>query len=370
MWALEEDTTLADRVALVCATAAAVSGATSGLALGGASLLGLLLGPALGAALGEGWKQRLALGLLGATSWAPLLLWGRDLPFSQAVAGAAMGVTLILAERWRRRRRGTERAHPTAEAATVGLVSATVLLAFSQVSGASAPPAEGVTASVLRAVAGGGAGLLVALALVPLHLRSLRDRVAAALRKLRPLHDGAIRAQLREIVQARHRVLRLLTRASVDCATRDETRRGLDALALTAIELAERFDPVHEVLERFGPEWMSRRAEQLRAQHAGVRDPDARRQLERSLAALEDQQAQLSALLEGRQRLLARLGRELASLERAETSLAMFASGNASLSGLRLEWVGEDFTRQAEELADEAQALQTALAEASVRGST
>jgi hypothetical protein len=101
-----------------------------------------------------------------------------------------------------------------------------------------------------------------------------------------------------------------------------------------------------------------------------VRDPDARAQLEGSLAALRDQQTQLSTLLQGRQRLLARMGRELASLERAETSLAMLASGDASLFELRLERVGEDLTRQAEDLAGEADALQTALTEASVRGTT
>jgi hypothetical protein len=366
MWELEEDTALADRVAFVCATTAGLAGATSGLAFGGASLLGLALGPVLGAALGSSWKQRAGLALLGAMSWAPLLLWGHDLPFAQAVAGGMLGVTLVVAERWRRRQRGQEQAQRGEEAATVALGALALLLVFSQISAAS--PADSVTASALRAVAGAGAGLLVALVLLPLHLRSLRDRVAAALEKLRPLHDGALRTLLREIVHARRRVLRLLMRASLDRDTRAETQRGLDAVALTAIELAERFDPVHEVLEHFGPQWVSRRAEQLRARHADARDPGVRRELERSLAALTDQQEQLAALLEGRERLLVRLGRELASLERAELSLAMFASGKASLFGLGLDRVGDDLARQAEELEDEGLALQAALADVPARG--
>jgi hypothetical protein len=249
----------------------------------------------------------------------------------------------------------------------VGLASAAILLVFSRV---SAGPADGAMACALRAVAGAGAGLLVVLALLPLHLRSLHDRVAAALQKLRPLHDGALQTRLREIVYARRRVLRLLTRSPIDRATRDETRRGLDALALTAIGLAERFDPVHEVLERFSPQWVVRRTEQLRAEHTAAHDPVARRELERSLEALTDQQSQLSALLEGRERLLARLGRELASLERAELSLATFASSNASLFGLRLELVGDELTRQADELEEEGQALQAALAEVPARART
>jgi hypothetical protein len=227
-----------------------------------------------------------------------------------------------------------------------------------------------VTASALQAVAGAGAGLLVALVLLPLHVRSLRDKVAAALQKLRPLHDGALRTLLREIVYARRRVLRLLMRTPVDRGTREETQRGLDAVALTAIELAERFDPVHDVLERFGPQWVAQRAEQLRARHADARDPDMRRELERSLAALTDQQEQLAALLQGRERLLVRLGRELASLERAELSLAMFVSGKASLFGLSLDRVGDDLARQAEELEDEGLALQAALADVPARGRT
>jgi hypothetical protein len=179
-----------------------------------------------------------------------------------------------------------------------------------------------------------------------------------------------VRSRLRQIVHARRRVLRLITRSSLDAATRDETQRGLDALALTAIGLAERFDPVHEVLKRFGPQSVAQRIEQLQAEHAEARDPIARRELERSVEALTDQEAQLSALLQGRERLLARLGRELASLERAEVSLAMFASGNASLFGLGLERVGDELTRQAEELEDEGQALQAALEEVPARSRT
>jgi hypothetical protein len=115
---------------------------------------------------------------------------------------------------------------------------------------------------------------------------------------------------------------------------------------------------------------VEQRTEQLQADLAAARDPEARSELARSLAALRDQQAQLSALMEGRERLLVRLGRELASLERAELSLAMLASGNASLFGVRLAGVGDDFTRQAEELEDEGLALQEALAEVPARGRT
>jgi hypothetical protein len=366
----EEETTLADRVAVVCATAGAVSGATNGLAFGGASLLGLALGPLLGAALGNGRKERVALALLGATSWVPLLLWGHDLPFARATAGAMMGLTIVVAERWRRRREGQEQAHRLGEAATVALAALAILLVFSEVSGGSSRSPDSVTASVLRGVAGASAGLLVALALVPLHLRSLRDRVGAALQAQRPLRDGALRARLREIIHTRRRVLQLLARSSVDQATREGTRCGLDALALTAIELAERFDPVHEVLERFGPQWVARRMEQLRAELGQVRDPVARSEIERSLAALTDQQVQLSALMDGRERLLARLGRELASMERTELSLAMVASGDASLFGLRLETVGDELSRQAEELEDEGQALQAELADGPAPGGT
>jgi hypothetical protein len=366
MWELEEDAVLADRVAVVCAATAAVSAATSGLAVGGAPLLGLALGPLLGAALGHGWKQRAALALLGAISWGPLLVWGVDLRIAQALAGAAIGLTLVVAERWRRRRCGRGAAHRAGEAATVVLAALAILFVFSHVSGA--PRLPGLAASLLRAIAAGGAGLLVALALLPLHVRSLRDPVAAALRKLRPLHDAALHKQLREIVRARQRVLRLLTHSSVDRSTRDDTRRGLDALALTAIELAERFDPVHEVLERFGPQWMAERTAHLRGQHARARDPGARIELERCLEALSDKQAELMALADGRDRLLARLGSELASLERAELSLAVHATGDASVSGLRLEMVGDELARQAEELQDEGLELQTAFSEMSSRG--
>jgi hypothetical protein len=361
----EEETELPDRVALVSAVSGVVAASTSGLAAGGAPLLGVILGPLVGATLGSGWRQRVALALLGALSWIPPLLWGFDHPFARAAAGAAVGVTLVVAERWRRRRRGLEAGHRAGEASTVALTALAILLVFSEASG---PPPVGVTAAVLRALAAGGAGLLVALAMLPLHLRTLRDRVAAALQRLRPLHDTAIQKQLREIVRARRRVLRLLAQSSVDRTTREETRRGLDSLALAAIELAVRFDPVNEVLERFALRGVAERAEQLRAQHAQARDPQVRVELERSLEALAQHQAQLATLDEGRERLLARLGRELVSLERTELSLAVLASGDASLCGLRLGNVGEELARQAEELHDEGLELQTALDELPLRG--
>src|SRR5262249_3176966 len=122
------------------------------------------------------------------------------------------------------------------------------------------------------------------------------------------------------------------------------------------------------VLQRFGPQRMAERVSQLRAQHAEATDSGLRNDLERSLASLSEQQTQIAALLEGRGRLLARLERELASLERSELSLAMRASGDASVFGLRRERVGDELTRQAEELHDEGLALQSAMADIPARG--
>jgi hypothetical protein len=359
-----EDTTLADRVAVVCACTAGVAAVTGGFAFGGANLLGLALGPLLGAALGHGSRQRFGLALLGALSCAPLLLWGFELRFAQAAMGAALGLTMVTADRWRRRRSGVEAASGAAEAATVVLASLAVVTLFSEVTAAPAGPAQ----SALRAIGAAGAGLLVALTLLPLHVRALRDRVAAALRTLRPIRDVALRSHLHDIVRARRRVLRLLTRSCVDRGMRRETQRGLDALALTAIELAERFDPVHEVLERFGPNWLAERTARLQAQRAVARDPGVRAELERCIEALSEKQVQLRAIAGGRERLLARLETELAAVERAELTLAVHALGSASSSGLRLENVGDELARQADDLQDDGLELQIALAELSSRG--
>jgi hypothetical protein len=78
----------------------------------------------------------------------------------------------------------------------------------------------------------------------------------------------------------------------------------------------------------------------------------------------------LTALLKGRERLLARLGSELASLESTELSLAIHASASASVFGLRLETVGDELARRAEELQDEGLELQMAMTEMSARSAT
>jgi hypothetical protein len=149
---------------------------------------------------------------------------------------------------------------------------------------------------------------------------------------------------------------------------RRETQRALDALVLTAIEHAERFDPVHEVLERFGPQSLAERTAQLQAQHALARDPGVRAELGRCIEALSEKQVQLRAIAGGRERLLARFETELAAVERAELSLAVHALASASSSGLRLESVGDEPARQAADPHDEGLELQIALAELSSRG--
>jgi hypothetical protein len=336
---------------------------TGSLAFGGPNLLGLALGPLLGAALGHGSRQRFALALLGALSCAPLLLWGFELRLAQAATGAALGLTLVVAERWRRRRSGVEGATGMAEAATVLLATLAIVTLFAEVTAGRAGPAQ----TVLRAIGAAGAGLLVALTLLPLQVRAIRDRVATALRRLQPIRDRVLKSHLHDIVRARRRVLRLLTRSCVDRAMRHETQRGLDAVALSAIELAERFDPIHEVLERFGPKWLTERTTQLRAQHALARDAGVRAELERCIEALSEKRMQLRAIAGGRERLLARLETELAAVERAELSLAVHALGSPTPSGLRLEGVGDELARQAEDLHDDGLELQIALAELSSR---
>jgi hypothetical protein len=278
--------------------------------------------------------------------------------------GAALGLTLVVADRWRRRRSGVQAATGVAEGATVVLAALAVVTLFAEVTAEPAGPGQ----SALRAMGAAGAGLLVALTLLPLHVRAIRDRVATALRRLQPIRDGALQSHLHDIVRARRRVLRLLTRSCVDGAVRREAERGLDALALTAIELAERFDPVHEVLERFGPKWLSERTARLQAQHALARDPGVRAELERCIEAVSEKQVQLRAIAGGRERLLARLESELAAVERAELLLAAHALESASSSGPRLESVEDELVQRADGLQGDGLELQIALAELSSRG--
>lgn len=359
------DTDTLDRRALLCAAAGAVITGLFTLVDPGAAFGWRWLGP-LGIAFAgaaPALLDRARAVAIAATGLLGYALWGRYETFADVAAGALLGLALALSARTTDAPQPDRPARLLPRAAVVALAAVAwpvALRAFASVEAWSAtqhmlPPV------VIHAAAGGLLGLLIGLTTVPLHLERRGDPVLEALHQARPVLDGELRDLVLRLVEARARALSLLARSKADAAARQETRRGLDGIALAAIELGDRFGAVERVLSRATPEALGERTAHLRQQHGRTEDAAVRRDLERALAELDEQARQLDRLRMGRARLLARLETELASLERAEISLAALASGDAAIIGLRLESLGAGLRRQAHELDAEGEALQEAL---------
>jgi len=377
------DTETLDRTAMSCALAGALCLAAGAAVAAGARAAGAywpgdatawmaLAGPAfLATAVSRGHlAERLRTVLFGAAGVAAMLVWGRDFPgFAQASAGALLGTAFAVENDRKRKRESRDRLPRWAFAATAAAVAvawpiavlATGSVEHSVLANGMVPPL------LLGSAAGALSGLATGLASFPSHLERVGDRVLEALQKARPVLDGELRDLVLKVVDARGRALKLLERSRADATARVETERGLDQIALTAIDLADRFGAVDRVLARTPMPGLDERVAATRSQLDGTKDPGVRRDLERALQALEDQRSQVDRLLQGRARLVARLQSELASLEKTEMALALLATGDAAMAGLRLETLGSTLEHRAHELEAEGAALQETLVDSPVR---
>jgi hypothetical protein len=141
-----------------------------------------------------------------------------------------------------------------------------------------------------------------------------------------------------------------------------ETTKGLDAVAITSIELTNRFSVVGRVLARSSLTEIDGRLATLRGQLEEAKDDGVRLDLQRTEKTLSEQRQQLERLIQARARLTARLQSEHAALEKAEMAFALLAAGDAALAGIQLEAIGNGLGAQAHELEAEGTALQELLA--------
>ena len=309
------------------------------------------------------WRERLRNALYGVAATVSTLVFVQYPAFGAAIAGGLIGVALTQDLARRRLASGQERTSLLQGVAvgTAAVAWPLILYAVDAVPGGAQSLAGSIPPIVLQTAAGGAFGLLMGLTPAPLHLEPTSDLVAQSLKRLRPTLDGELRALVMRIVEVRARALRLLDQSRADETVRRETRRGLDGVALMSLELTDRFSVVDHVLSRMPLPGIEERVAHLREKIEATADTNIRHDLERAIAALNDQRAQVERLTQSRQRLVARLQSELASLEKTEMSLALLISGDAAVAGLRLESIGSSLGRQAQELEAEGSALQEAL---------
>jgi hypothetical protein len=179
----------------------------------------------------------------------------------------------------------------------------------------AAPLAEQL-APLSKLVAGTAYGLWIGLAAAPLHVRFGEDPVEARLWALRVSLTPELRSLAERAAAARRGALDLLPAgASADL------RRAFDSLAMTALVSAERAAGLSRSASPGLEDDLQRRAAAFGASGAATDDAAARQSWERAAEALQGQLEHLRRLRRARDRAVARLHEEVATLERARFSL-------------------------------------------------
>jgi prepilin signal peptidase PulO-like enzyme (type II secretory pathway) len=346
-----------DRIALRAAAAGAICALTAAL-LPTASLSSLRwMGPAallVGTALTN--RERLRGLLFGGAALLTYAAFAGYTLFADALSGAVVGYGLSRTINVTH----SEKLRKFAAVACAAVAWPLCLEAWSAVTFWSTTQLV-VPPLLLQVVAGGVGGLVMGLSPAPLFLLSDVDPVVSAMARMQPTLDAELRTLVHRILEIRTRSLKLIEQSRAPGHVRSEVRRGFDSVAVTAIELTNRFSTVDRILARSPSEELEKRIEELQSQLLEVKDAGVKRDLERTLVSLTEQRLQLDRLVQGRARLVARLQSEQAALEKAEMSFALLASGDAALAGIQLETIGTNLGIQAHELEAEGTALQEML---------
>jgi uncharacterized membrane-anchored protein YhcB (DUF1043 family) len=359
-----DDTERLDRTAVQCAAIGALCVAAGSVMPGRGGDCLLWAGPtAMLAATATSSRERVRGLLLGGAAVCSSAVFAGYALFAHAVAGGLLGLGLarnVLSAQKSEFQEGEGVNQQWASVLLASLAWPLAIMALRSVQGFSVTQSA-VPPVLVQSAAGGVAGLLLGLTTAPLFVRSLGDPVAEALNKMQPTLDSELRSVVLRIVETRARAIKLLQQSRVSTAARNETWRSLNAVALTAVELTNRFASVDRVLSRILLPDIEARALTLRTQLVETTDAGVKRDLERTLTTLDEQRQQVKRLIQGRARLVARLQSELASLEKTEMSFALLASGDAALAGLQLESIGSNLIQQAHEFEAEGAALQEML---------
>jgi hypothetical protein len=191
-------------------------------------------------------------------------------------------------------------------------------VALGAAAGWAAPLAAALAPLLPKAVAGAAYGLWLGLAAAPLHLRLGEDPVEARLWALRVSLTPELRSLAERAAAARRGALDLLP-----AGARADLRRAFDSLALSAVLSAERAAELSSSASPGLEDDLQRRAAAFGASGAGTDDAAARKSYERAAEALQGQIEHLRRLRRARDRSIARLHEEVATLERARFSLTL-----------------------------------------------
>ncbi len=247
------------------------------------------------------------------------------------LSGALLGLLFAVARRDSARAAGWAVPSTAAVALAAALVAGAVLLA----SIASAPLASALAAILPGWIASGASGaafgLWAGFAAAPLHVEIGGDAVEARLSALRASLPAEVRGLAERAAEARRGAAEELP-----AGARGDLRGLLDALALAALDVAERTASLSRSAAPPLEDDLQRRFAQLTKSAEGAEDPAARSSYQRAAEALEGQLEHFRRVRRARERALARLHEDVANLERARFSLTLLRGAGAERGATEL----------------------------------
>jgi hypothetical protein len=237
-----------------------------------------------------------------------------------------LGLLFAVARRDSARAAGWAVPSTAAVALAAALVAGAVLLA----SIASAPLASALAAILPGWIASGASGaafgLWAGFAAAPLHVEIGGDAVEARL---------SLPAEVRGLAE-RAAEARRGAAEELPAGARGDLRGLLDALALAALDVAERTASLSRSAAPPLEDDLQRRFAQLTKSAEGAEDPAARSSYQRAAEALEGQLEHFRRVRRARERALARLHEDVANLERARFSLTLLRGAGAERGATEL----------------------------------
>ena len=185
---------------------------------------------------------------------------------------------------------------------------------------------------IANGVSGAAFGLWAAVAAAPLHVAVGGDPVEARFAGLRASLPPDVRGLAERAVSARRGAA-----GELPPGARGDLRGLIDALALAALDVADRAGSLSRAASLSLEEELQRRFAQLNESAAGAEDAAARGSYQRAAEALEGQLEHFRRVRRARERALARLHEDVANLERARFSLTLLHGADAAHGAAELD---------------------------------
>ena len=205
---------------------------------------------------------------------------------------------------------------------------------------------------ISNAIAGGCVGLLVGASTITRHLVVKVDPIDKDLLGLLPAADASD-----ELVQLVRQALTTYQQAADSLEEHPSARRAAEELVKKIGRFGKRWQDIESQAKQSDRLKLSERKKDLETRAAATTDDSVRSEYARALSAIDEQLAYLDDIAKGRERAIARLHHQVATLERLRLAAVRHRSVGASKLGEDLKSVVDDLQQAGQDLDTAAEVL-------------